>query len=63
MFHYYLNKRWLLKKEKLLICLNNNETYKSTIEAADKLGLYQVSVAKVARGYQKQTQGFEFKYL
>jgi hypothetical protein len=51
------------KKEKKLVCLNNNLTYKSTLSAADKLQLVQSSVAKVARGYQKQTKGFVFKYL
>lgn len=51
------------KKGKPLFCTNNQTQYRSTEEAAKQLNLYQASVAKVARGYQKQTQGFLFYYL
>jgi group I intron endonuclease len=49
-------------KEKQLICLNNGIEYQSAKAAAQRLGLHEASVAKVARGYQKQHKGYIFKY-
>lgn len=50
-------------KRKPVICLTDGKIYGSTIEAAEQTGLNQSSIAKVARGYQKITKGFVFKYL
>lgn len=51
------------KKEKRIICTNTSTEYKSVKEVAAVLNLNESSVAKVARGYQKQHKGFVFKYL
>lgn len=51
------------QKEKKVVCNNNGVEYASTIDAASKLGLNQSSIAKVARGVQKQHKGYTFKYL
>lgn len=51
------------RKEKPIICINTSTEYKSAKEAAAVLNLNESSVAKAARGFQKQHKGFVFKYI
>lgn len=62
--HSFVSKdKMRVKRQKKVFCLTNGKEYLSATIAATELGLHGSSVAKVARGYQKQHKGYEFKYL
>lgn len=44
-------------------CLDTNEVFKSTVEAAKKLGINKSGISLVATGKLKTTGGYRFKYV
>lgn len=46
----------------IVVCLNNNQEYYSTHEAARQLNLSQSNVQRCCAGIYKQTHGYSFKY-
>lgn len=51
------------RRNKNILCYNNNRIYNSAKEAAIKLGLCHSSVAKAAKGLINNTRNFKFIYL
>lgn len=47
---------------KKIICITNNKTYNSMIEASIELGLYQSKISLVCNGKRLSTGGYKFKY-
>jgi len=50
-------------QKKRIICLNNNKTYNSIVEAAKELNLDAIHIGRVCKGKNIQTRGYKFKYL
>jgi hypothetical protein len=50
------------KRSRKIRCIETNEIFKSSVEAATLMNLSQPSVSACARGKQKEVKGFRFEY-
>lgn len=46
-----------------ILCIENNNIYKSAHQASKELNVYSSSIIKVCRGEYKQAKGYTFKFL
>ena len=61
-FSFEHKNKLSIKKQKAIICIENNTIYKSIKEASDKLNLKHSSISRVCLGKRKTTGGYHFAF-
>ena len=55
--------RDIISHERAVVCLNNNQRFNSTREAARNMNLDSSTITKVCKGRVRSTKGYKFMYL